>query len=209
MEESEKPFEEPSQQSPTEDEDTMEISTEILIMMFIMLISIMGGHYIKKKQFRWIQEAELTTILGVLAGLILQILDVEIMTNLNHHFVRLFMLVLLPPIIFESGFNMHKRQFFKNIGTILMFAFFGTFIAILSTSILFYLLGKSDIMDGSFTGTEAFAFGSLISATDPVSVLAIFKLLNADANLYTIVFGESIFNDAIGIVMYRTVVEVD
>lgn len=52
---------------------------------------------------------------------------------------------------------------------------------------------------------ESFAFGSLISATDPVSVLAIFKELDADVNLYAIVFGESIFNDAIGIVMYETV----
>ena len=47
--------------------------------------------------------------------------------------------------------------------------------------------------------------GSLISATDPVSVLAIFKEMDADPNLFAIVFGESIFNDAIGIVMYETV----
>jgi sodium/hydrogen exchanger 8 len=45
----------------------------------------------------------------------------------------------------------------------------------------------------------------LISATDPVAVLAIFKEMDADENLYAIVFGESIFNDAIGIVMYETV----
>ena len=45
----------------------------------------------------------------------------------------------------------------------------------------------------------------MISATDPVSVLAIFKELDADPNLYSVVFGESIFNDAIGIVMYETV----
>lgn len=45
----------------------------------------------------------------------------------------------------------------------------------------------------------------MISATDPVSVLAIFKEMDADVNLYAIVFGESIFNDAIGIVMYTTV----
>ena len=90
-----------------------------------------------------------------------------------------------------------------------MFAFVGTFIAILSTSSLFYLVGQTSIIDRKFTGTESFAFGSLISATDPVSVLAIFKLLNADANLHAIVFGESIFNDAIAIVMYRTVVEVN
>ena len=38
-----------------------------------------------------------------------------------------------------------------------------------------------------------------------MSVLAIFKELDADVNLYAIVFGESVFNDAIGIVMYETV----
>lgn len=47
----------------------------------------------------------------------------------------------------------------------------------------------------------------MISATDPVAVLAIFKEMDADVNLYSIVFGESIFNDAIGIVMYDTVKE--
>lgn len=52
---------------------------------------------------------------------------------------------------------------------------------------------------------ESWLFGSLISATDPVAVLAIFKQMDADENLYSIVFGESIFNDAISIVMYNTV----
>jgi NhaP-type Na+/H+ or K+/H+ antiporter len=45
----------------------------------------------------------------------------------------------------------------------------------------------------------------LISATDPVAVLAIFKAMDADENIYALVFGESIFNDAISIVMYKTV----
>ena len=51
------------------------------------------------------------------------------------------------------------------------------------------------------------AFGSLISSTDPVAVLAIFKEIQVDATLYILIFGESIFNDAIAIVMYRTVHE--
>jgi len=54
----------------------------------------------------------------------------------------------------------------------------------------------------AFSWKECFAFGSLISATDPVSVLAIFKEMDADENLYAIIFGESIFNDAIALVMY-------
>ncbi len=46
-------------------------------------------------------------------------------------------------------------------------------------------------------------FGSLISATDPVTVLAIFHDLHVDFDLYSLVFGESVMNDAVAIVMYR------
>jgi NhaP-type Na+/H+ or K+/H+ antiporter len=63
-------------------------------------------------------------------------------------------------------------------------------------------------MSPEFTWKESFAFGSLISATDPVSVLAVFKSMDADVNLFAIVFGESIFNDAIALVMFDTVMMV-
>ena len=49
---------------------------------------------------------------------------------------------------------------------------------------------------------ESCAFGALISATDPVAVIAIFKQLNADDDLFALVFGESMLNDAVSIVMY-------
>jgi sodium/hydrogen exchanger 8 len=47
-------------------------------------------------------------------------------------------------------------------------------------------------------------FGSLISATDPVTVLSIFQELGSDVNLYALVFGESVLNDAMAISLYRT-----
>ena len=99
---------------------------------------------------------------------------------------------------------MKKKPFFRNIGTVLAYSFIGTFIAIFSTSIMFYVVGTTPLSP-VFSWKESFAFGSLISATDPVSVLAIFKEMDADINLHSIVFGESIFNDAIAIVMYTTV----
>lgn len=51
---------------------------------------------------------------------------------------------------------------------------------------------------------ECLMFGALISATDPVTVLSIFQELGTDMNLYALVFGESVLNDAMAISLYRT-----
>lgn len=59
------------------------------------------------------------------------------------------------------------------------------------------------------TFRESFAFGSLISAVDPVATLAIFKALNVDPMLSMLVFGESILNDAVSIVLATIAVETD
>jgi len=177
-------------------------------MLAFLMLSITCGHFLKKSKHKYLQEAGLTTIIGMLCGILLRVFNFTGYTKkISKHFNNLFMILLLPPIIFESGYNMQKRPFFRNIGSVLMFSFIGTFIAIFTSSALFYYCGQwfDPLTAPPFTLRESFAFGSLISATDPVSVLAIFKEMDADINLYSIVFGESIFNDAIGIVMYETV----
>lgn len=52
------------------------------------------------------------------------------------------MLLLLPPIIFESGYNLDRKSMFRNVGSVVMYAFIGTFIAIFSTSFMFYFTAK-------------------------------------------------------------------
>ena len=125
-----------------ETEDEMDISTEILIMIFLLMLAITFGHFLKKSGHKYLQESGLTVIIGLVAGGLLRLLNVEdYMTKLSTHFGNLFMILLLPPIIFESGYNMNKKPFFKNFGTVLAYSFLGTFIAIFSSSAMFYYVG--------------------------------------------------------------------
>ncbi|PIK54790.1 putative sodium/hydrogen exchanger 9 [Apostichopus japonicus] len=57
----------------------------------------------------------------------------------------------------------------------------------------------------TFSAQDCFFFGALISATDPVTVLAVFHDLNVDVDMYILVFGESVLNDAVAIVLTKTV----
>ena len=124
------------------DESEMEQATEILSMLFLLMMAISCGHFLKKSGHKYLQEAGLTTMIGMLAGYMLKRMSIEsTLANITKHFVSLFMILLPPPIIFESGYNMQKKPFMKNIGSVLMFSFLGTFIAIFFSSIMFFLTG--------------------------------------------------------------------
>ena len=71
-------------------------------MIFMLLIAVSCGHYMKKKKSKYIQEAAVTTLLGILAagGLIITGNSGRLQT-MQAGFMDIFMVVLLPPIIFE------------------------------------------------------------------------------------------------------------
>jgi solute carrier family 9 (sodium/hydrogen exchanger), member 8 len=85
-----------------------------------------------------------------------------------------------------------------------MLAFVGTGISTFAIAILMWLLG---VLHLSFRISffHSMVFGAIISATDPVTVLAVFGRLRADKNLNALVFGESVLNDAVAIVLYQVV----
>lgn len=88
----------------------------------------------------------MTVIIGVIAGAFFKFMDVTYyLSSLTAHFSGLFILLLLPPIIFESGYNMNKKYFLKNAGTILMYSFLGTFIAFFASSLMFWLAGAAGL----------------------------------------------------------------
>lgn len=111
-----------------------------------------------------------------------------------------FFVVLLPPIIFNSGYHIQKDLFFRHLGAISMYAFVGT--SICTAMVASLLLSFQWIYGMNCTFLELLTFGALISATDPVSTLAVFSSKKVDPHLFYLVFGESILNDAVGLVLF-------
>lgn len=96
------------------------------------------------------------------------------------------MIWLLPPIIFEAGYNMNRKAFFDNIFPTTLFAFFGTVFSAFVVAGILFECGKVGYTH-PFGGLAALTFGSLISATDPVTVLAVFQALGVKVDLFSMV----------------------
>ena len=79
----------------------------------------------------------------------------------------MFYFLLLPPIIFNSGYDLNRRHFFRNFVGILSFAFAGTVIATLVTGFLLYAFIAAGLDAGGMQLVDCLVFGALISATDP------------------------------------------
>ncbi|KPP59277.1 hypothetical protein Z043_122815, partial [Scleropages formosus] len=123
---------------------------------------------------------------------------------------EVFFNILLPPIIFHAGYSLKRRHFFRNLGSILAYAFMGTVISCFVIGMIMYgcvmLMKEVGQLAGEFFFTDCLFFGAIVSATDPVTVLAIFNELQVDADLYALLFGESVLNDAVAIVLSSSIV---
>jgi sodium/hydrogen exchanger-like protein 6/7 len=139
-------------------------------------------------------------------GLVLRVSTGTSIQNLVVFDDQIFFNLLLPPIILNSGYELHQANFFRNIGTILTFAFAGTFISAMVLGVVLWLYTRIPIdgFETNLTFVDAISVGATLSATDPVTILAIFNTYKVDPKLYTVIFGESILNDAIAIVLFQT-----
>ncbi|CAK9053868.1 unnamed protein product [Durusdinium trenchii] len=106
----------------------------------------------------------------------------------------------LPIIIFESGWSLRWKDFASQVGYILIFAVIGTMI---SMTVVGLLIVATSEYHGVAELRTAFAYGSLIAATDPVATLATYASLKVDPVLNVMVFGESMINDAVAIVVFE------
>lgn len=190
-------------------EDEHNSSMAIFFVLCILALGILLIHLMLQTGFSYLPESVVIVFLGALIGMIINLMSIKNIANWRKEEAfspTAFFLVLLPPIIFESGYNLHKGNFFQNIGSILLFAIVGTAISAFVIGAGIYLLGLAQVVY-KLSFVESFAFGSLISAVDPVATVAIFHALDVDPVLNMLVFGESILNDAVAIVLTTAVLD--
>ncbi|NCN44955.1 MAG: hypothetical protein COU63_00015 [Candidatus Pacebacteria bacterium CG10_big_fil_rev_8_21_14_0_10_36_11] len=137
-------------------------------------------------------------ILGFFVQYLSRVFHIPIHAELTPDFIFFF---LLPILLFGAAMHIRLHQFKLQFKTIAFAATFG-----LLLSILIVGLGTTWLLGLPIEG--AFLFGALISATDPIAVLAIFKTLGAPKRLSLLADGESMFNDATAVILFRILITI-
>lgn len=119
---------------------------------------------------------------------------------------ELLFYVFLPVLLFESGYNIKYKELTQNKLSIWTLAIVGMLIStLLVASIGYYAL---QLVSYPVPFAVMFLFGALISATDPVAVLSLFKEVGAPRRLSLIFEGESLFNDGTALALFFITLEI-
>jgi sodium/hydrogen exchanger 8 len=196
--------EEAAAEKEAEAEEESNIKWEAVVAILALGATFMGGYVMESFHIHWMPEAAVGLLCGVaVAFFTTSVAHNEVMEEREKFDFEFFMTWLLPPIIFEAGYNMNVAAFIANLGPTMFYAFIGTFASTFVVGGIVYQAGQMGLCY-PLGGLAALLFGSLISATDPVTVLAVFQALGVKVDLFSMVFGESVLNDAVAIVLSRT-----
>ncbi len=121
---------------------------------------------------------------------------------LHFDFHEFLVQIILSFLLFAGSLNIHIEHLFKVKSEVAILATLSTICSTLLISIALYYIAP--IFGHHIPYGYTLLFGALISPTDPIAVLSLFKNLNADKRLSVLVAGESLFNDGVGIVLFIT-----
>ncbi|CAL4902954.1 unnamed protein product [Urochloa decumbens] len=179
----------------------------VSINIFIALLCscIVIGHLLEGN--RWVNESITALVMGLITGGVILFATNGTNSRILVFSEDLFFIYLLPPIIFNAGFQVKKKQFFRNFMTIILFGAVGTLISfVIITLGAMGLFKKLDV--GPLELGDYLAIGAIFSATDSVCTL---QVLNQDETplLYSLVFGEGVVNDATSVVLFNAIENLD
>lgn len=173
----------------------MQIYESITILIVLLLVAVLSAPIAKRTGLPF-------SALLVIEGFIGSELIVALGFDLGlrwYHFHDLVFFILLPILIFESALNIDVRLLLKNLIPIVVLAIPIMLLSTLITAVLLYYGIDHPL---GFPVVAALLTGAILSATDPVAVLDVFKQIKAPQRLSTLVDGESLFNDATVIVLF-------
>jgi CPA1 family monovalent cation:H+ antiporter len=162
------------------------ISTETLVIELLLVASLVAI-MVRRLRIPY-------TVALVIVGLILtsqQPLELSMTPEL-------ILALLVPPLVFEAAFHINLAELRRNLPGILLMAVVGVLLSTL-------IVGGALSLLTPLALPVALVFGALISATDPVAVVALFRALGAPRRLALLVEGESLFNDGTAIVVFNLV----
>jgi len=188
-----------------EEQRVAEIAGHILLPMSLALMLVLVlAVSLERCKLSWLPESAIVIAVGMALGGVLKtifgaaaIVENKLLHELNAPIVNL---LFLPIIIFESGWSLRWRDFAAQLQYILVFAVIGSLI---SMAVVGWLITISTNHHGIRSPRIAFAYGSLIAATDPVATLATYSQLNVEPLLNIMVLGEATINDAVAIVVFE------
>ncbi|XP_063103561.1 sodium/hydrogen exchanger 5 isoform X4 [Cavia porcellus] len=180
-----------------------EVEAPYLVALWILVASLAKiVFHLSRKVTSLVPESCLLILLGLVLGGIVLAVAKKAEYQLEP---GTFFLFLLPPIVLDSGYFMPSRLFFDNLGAILTYAVVGTLWNAFTTGAALWGLQLAGLVASKVQAglLDFLLFGSLISAVDPVAVLAVFEEVHVNETLFIIVFGESLLNDAVTVVLYK------
>lgn len=113
--------------------------------------------------------------------------------------------VFLPGLVFEAAFHLDFQKFWQNKVSINVLAVPGVAAAIVLTAVVLHSVASAVHLSAGFGLQHALVFSALISATDPISVVALFKSLRVPRRLALLIEAESLLNDGTAVVFFTIV----
>jgi len=174
----------------------------LLVVVFVITVCGMVKSLIRHLGIRWLPEAGGCILVGVLGYVILQH-----MPHVQFAFDGdMFLRIMVPPIVFEAAVKINKSSFKRHVIPICIFAIVGTLASTAFTAFILYKGTKMFSFVTTIPLKESMIFGALISSIDPIAVLSVLNNMGiSDTDtLYMLIFGESLLNDGVAIVVFET-----